>query len=272
MCLSEKCGTCFKKSFANHEKSRFWNFEKNKKTPREVFMRSNKKYWFKCDKCKHSFETGLNKIFIGRFCPFCSSEKLCLSENCETCLEKSFATHEKVAFWNFEKNKKTPREVFRNSEKKRWFKCANGHDFFSILKNVSNGSWCPKCKNKTETKLLSFLEENFDGVIHQFKISWCKNPETDRFLPFDFCVSKTVIELDGRQHYEQVSNWRNPEEQQKTDRYKESCALTNGHSVLRILQEDIWNDKINWKKLLLENIKDHEIPIVKHLWDKSLTR
>nr|WNL49517.1 hypothetical protein MarFTMF_001 [Marseillevirus sp.] len=102
--------------------------------------------------------------------------------------------------------------------------------------------------------------------MHQFKVSWCKNPEKNTFLPFDFCVSKTIIELDGRQHYEQVSNWQSPELIQKSDRYKEECAIQNGYSVLRILQDDVWSDKIDWKKLLLEHIKDHEIPIAKNLW------
>jgi len=188
------------------------------------------------------------------------------------CLSRSFLSHEKAEFWDFEKNKQNPREVFMCSNKKHWFKCEFGHEFLSVLNSVSSGNWCPKCRNKTETKLLSFLEDNFEGVIHQFKISWCKSQETDKFLPFDFCVSKTIIELDGPQHHKQVSNWRTPEVTQKSDRYKEECAIENGYSVLRILQEDVWNDKIDWKKLLLENIKDYEIPIVKHLWEGEAYR
>nr|WNL50507.1 restriction endonuclease [Marseillevirus sp.] len=266
ICFSEKCDVCFKKSLANHEKAKFWNFKKNKKIPREVFMHSNKKFWFDCDKCNHSFESSPDKIFIGRFCSFCSNGKLCSSAGCSSCLQKSFANHQKANFWDFEKNEGSPREFFAGSEKKCWFKCPKGHEFLSILKNVTKGSWCPKCRNKTETKLLSFLEQNFDDVTHQLKVSWCKNPETGRHLPFDFCVSKTIVELDGRQHYEQVSNWQTPQLTQKTDRYKEDCAVKNGYSVLRILQEDVWEDRTDWKSLLLEHIKDYEVPIVKKLW------
>lgn len=267
MCLSEKCDVCFRKSFSNHEKAKFWSFQKNKKTPREVFMHSNKKYWFDCNKCNHSFESSPDKIFVGRFCPFCSGEKLCISEGCDFCFKKSFASHEKSVFWNYERNKTIPREIFSKSEKKCWFRCAKKHEFSSVLRNVSNGSWCPKCRNKTECKLFSFLEGNFAGPVHQFRVSWCKNPETGKFLPFDFCVGKTIIELDGKQHYEQVSNWQSPELTQKNDRYKENCAIKNGYSVLRILQEDVWKNKIDWKELLLDNIKDYETPIVKCLWE-----
>ncbi|AMQ10909.1 restriction endonuclease [Brazilian marseillevirus] len=63
------------------------------------------------------------------------------------------------------------------------------------------------------------------------------------------------------------SNWKSPELIQKSDRYKEEQAIKNGYSVLRILQEDVWNDKIEWKKLLLEHIRDYDEPIIKNLWE-----
>nr|WNL49759.1 restriction endonuclease [Marseillevirus sp.] len=267
LCSSNECKICFKKSFASSDKAGFWSFEKNKQSPREVFISSNKKFWFKCERCKHSFEMMLNSVSNGHFCPFCSSQKLCSSDECEPCFEKSFASSDKAKFWNVEKNKQSPREVFISSNKKFWFECEKKHVFSSVLNSISSGTWCPKCKNKTEAKLFSFLEENFEEPIHQFKVSWCKNPEKNAFLPFDFCVSRTIIELDGRQHYEQVRNWKSPEEQQKTDRYKEEQAVKNGYSVLRILQDDVWNDKINWKSLLLEHVKDYETPITKKLWE-----
>ncbi|AVR53131.1 restriction endonuclease [Marseillevirus Shanghai 1] len=267
LCSLDECKMCFAKSFASHEKVKYWDSEKNKQTPRDVFACSHKKFWFRCGKCKHSFEMGLGDASKGYFCPFCSSKKLCSSAKCKTCFEKSFASHEKAEFWNEEKNKQSPREVFLNTHRKHWFKCEKGHEFNSSLYNTSTGHWCPLCKNKTEAKLLSFLKEHFKDPIHQFKVSWCKNPETDKHLPFDFCVSKTIIELDGRQHFEQVSNWRSPENQQRLDRYKEECAVKNGYSVVRILQEDVWNDKIDWKELLLGHIKDCEVPIAKCLWE-----
>nr|QZX43588.1 restriction endonuclease [Marseillevirus sp.] len=268
LCDSPDCGLCFERSFASSDKAKFWIFEKNKQNPREVFANSGKKFWFACGACEHSFEMRVCDISNGHFCPFCSSIKLCSSGECETCFEKSFASHEKAEFWSAKKNKQSPREAFASSGKKFWFDCKKGHEFSSVLANIFKGSWCPKCKHKTEAKLLSFLEEHFKDPIHQFKVSWCKNPETNKFLPFDFCVSRTIIELDGEQHYRQVRNWKSPEEQQKSDRYKEEQAVKNGYSVLRILQEDVWEDKIDWKNLLLEHIKDHETPITKNLWDK----
>jgi very-short-patch-repair endonuclease len=73
-----------------------------------------------------------------------------------------------------------------------------------------------------------------------------------RHLPFDFCsmIYKIIIEIDGRQHFEQVRNWDSLEFIQARDKYKEICAKENGFIVYRILQTDIWYDRNNWKELL----------------------
>lgn len=270
LCDDQECKKCFDKSFAAHKHSGQWLNDKNKKTPREVSMGSGKEFWFKCGLCSHVFESKLSVISSrGRFCPFCSGARICYSENCEMCFRRSFARHKKAKYWLSEKNRHAPREVFAYSHEQFWFECKKKHTFSIGLNSVSSGQWCPKCKHKTEAKLLSFLEQNFERAVHQFKVPWCKNPETNKHLPFDFCVSKTIIELDGNQHYEQVSNWKSPEDTQRMDRYKEDCATKNGYSVLRILQEDVWKDKIDWKKILLEEVKDHNTPVVKRLWDEN---
>ncbi|AQQ73756.1 restriction endonuclease [Kurlavirus BKC-1] len=268
LCSSDECKICFGKSFASSDKAEFWDIKENEQGPREVFINSGKKFRFRCKKCGHNFESRLADVSDGHFCPFCSNKRLC-SSGCEKCFEKSFAFHDKAEFWDAKENEQTPREVFASSNKKFWFECEKKHKFSSSLVKVSSGRWCPKCKNKTEAKLFSFLEKHFEDPIHQFKVSWCKNPETDKFLPFDFCISKTIVEVDGAQHYKQIMGWRSPELTQKTDRYKEEQAVKNGYSVLRILQEDVWEDKIDWKKLLLEHIKDYKTPIIKNLWEET---
>jgi hypothetical protein len=76
-------------------------------------------------------------------------------------------------------------------------------------------------------------------------------------LPYDFAIeeNKIIIELDGLQHFVQVSNWNSPENIQQRDKYKMKQANDNGYSVIRILQEDVYYDKYNWLDELKENIK-----------------
>jgi hypothetical protein len=117
---------------------------------------------------------------------------------------------------------------------------------------------CPFCVNKTEGKLYEILLPLYPTLISQFKQDWCKNNKSNRFLPFDFCIpeDKIIIELDGPQHFKQISNWSNPEKQFENDKYKEQCANDNNYSVIRLLQEDIFNDTYDWLKELSETIEE----------------
>ena len=85
-------------------------------------------------------------------------------------------------------------------------------------------------------------------------MDWCKNI---KHLPFDFVIEerKVIIELDGKQHFEQIGNWLSPQETRKNDMYKMKCANENGFSVIRILQKDVYNNKYNWLSELYENIE-----------------
>ena len=114
---------------------------------------------------------------------------------------------------------------------------------------------CNFCVNKTEAILYKQIIKTYPSIIMQFKQEWCKNI---RYLPFDFCIPepKIIIELDGLQHFKQVSTWTSPEEQFETDKFKEKCANENGYSIIRILQEDVFNDKYDWCKELCEEIEN----------------
>jgi very-short-patch-repair endonuclease len=67
---------------------------------------------------------------------------------------------------------------------------------------------------------------------------------------------KIIIELDGSQHFKQVSNWQSPENCLETDKYKMNCANKNGFHIIRILQDDVFNDKNQWDEKLKEAITE----------------
>ena len=249
----EDCVQCFEKSFANHPKAEFWDYSKNNKSPRKVFRGSDKRFWFNCDECGHSFDTSPNCISCGEnWCPFCTNRKLC-EEDCTRCFEKSFASSHRAKFWDYSKNEKKPRQVFKSSGTKFWFDCGDNHSFGTRLNSVTNGNnWCPICKNKTEKMFLKWFKNNYDHVInHQAKYDWCKDK---RHLPFDFSVEslKLIIEIDGPQHFRQVSNWQSHEITQERDKYKTQMALENGYNIVRILQEDIFKNVTGWEVELVK--------------------
>ena len=63
------------------------------------------------------------------------------------------------------------------------------------------------------------------------------------------------MELDGKQHFEQIGNWKSPEETRQNDIYKMKCANENGFSVIRILQKDVYYNKYHWLSELCEIIE-----------------
>ena len=123
-----------------------------------------------------------------------------------------------------------------------------------------NGSGCPLCVNKTENKLYKYLKSKYPIVKREFKLDDCK---LKKYLPFDFCIpdKKTIIELDGRQHFIHVNWWKNiPEYNIKRDIFKMQKAKTNGYKIIRIFQEDVFKNNENWLDInLLPKIENSDI-------------
>jgi very-short-patch-repair endonuclease len=251
LCNKDDCKQCFEKSFATHEKAKFWSKE-NELMPRQVFKGSVKKYLFDCQ-CGHNFESRLHDINSGNWCSYCVNQKLCDKDDCKQCFEKSFASYKNIDQWSH-KNEVISRQVFKSSGKKYWFICEQKHEYEQSLNSKSNGSGCPYCVNKTEQKLFNQLIKDYSTLQQQYRVNWCKKKT---YLPFDFVIPEhnIIIELDGPQHFIQISNWSSPEEQYINDMYKMDCANKNKYSIIRLTQEGVFYDTYDWYNELKENIE-----------------
>jgi uncharacterized Zn-finger protein len=98
---SNGCLSCYNKSFASHEKSKYWSLE-NELNPRQLFKGADrKKYKFNCDKCPHIIFMNIKNITSkGQWCSYCSHQKLCDDKDCNMCLDNSFASVERSKFLN----------------------------------------------------------------------------------------------------------------------------------------------------------------------------
>jgi very-short-patch-repair endonuclease len=252
--LNINCKKCFDKCFASVERSKNWS-DKNCEKPYEVFKNSHKKYWFNCE-CGHKFESSLRLIsFDNCWCPYCANKLLCNeTEKCNSCHNKSFASIDRNKNWS-PKNKKKAIEVFKSTAEKFWFDCDKcGNNFESKLCHITDGSWCPNCRYKTEDIVYDKLKQKYPLLQRQYKVDWCKDK---KHLPFDLVIEerKIILEIDGEQHWKQVAKWKTPEHNRARDIYKMKCANENGFSIIRILQEDVFKDKYNWQSELCENIE-----------------
>jgi very-short-patch-repair endonuclease len=147
LCDDNNCNWCLANSFKSHTKAIMWSEKNGNISARQIAKCSGKKYWFKCNDCKHHFEARINHIVRDKYeknCPYCSSQILCQDINCNFCKEKSFSSHKKSIYWS-NINKLTTRQVFKSSSEKFWFNCECGHIIQKSLNSVSRGNWCPYC-------------------------------------------------------------------------------------------------------------------------------
>ena len=285
LCEDEDCEFCFNNSFASFtgltqsevKKVDCWSYELNNGVkPRDKTLSTIDKFWFNCPDCPHSFEVTLNHITQtnGTWCPYCcySVKKLCLEDECLHCFNKSFASYDqktlkdklKVDCWN-EKDI-IPRMVIKNTNTKYSFICDEcDKPFEASLKSIVGlSSWCSLCRNKTEKYFNDWFNKKYPEhrLKSQPKYTWCKNEKTNRLLPFDFVIEdmKLIIEIDGEQHFSQVSNWNSPEDIFIRDKYKMECAMINGYSIVRILQQDIYCNINDWKSKFDRVLEKYEKP------------
>ena len=149
LCNNNDCKLCFEKTFASHEKSEYWSEKNGDVKPINVFKSSNKKYLFDCNVCNHSFDSALDKISRGSWCPYCSNNQLCEVNECNVCFEKSFASNEKAKYWS-DNNDIKPRNIFKNTHQNYIFNCnICNHNFSANIKSIKlENCWCPYCANK----------------------------------------------------------------------------------------------------------------------------
>ena len=278
--VKDSCKHCFQKSFASFEgktikgklKRDCWDYDKNKKSPNEIAKVGDSEYWFTCDNCCHSFQKRMNIIIHkNSWCKYCNrfSRFLCNIKDCNHCFQRSFASFEgktikgklKRDCWDYDKNKDyIPRNIHKFGDKRIFFNCDEcNYIWDTCIKQITKGSWCPVCKYKTQKLLFKFLIEQYNNVEPEKIFDWSKKK-----YRYDFSLShkKVLIELDGRQHFEKVSNWGDPKETRENDIIKVINAIDNGYSIIHLLQEDVYYNTYDWKTKLINtinNIEEHKI-------------
>jgi very-short-patch-repair endonuclease len=227
-------------------------------TTEQLAPHSNLKVEWKCTNiflcgCLHEWKTKVNdRVTSGSGCPFCARKSICEHQSI------TYTHKELLCEWDYEKNDINPNQISFGSNRYAHWKCKKGHEWKTTIQQRCSGkTGCPLCVNKTEGRMLNYLTKHFeiDNVIPQFKLAECKNKKS---LRFDFCLNKQklIVELDGRQHFEQVMTWDSPEIIREKDVFKMQYAIKNNYVVVRIYQPDVWNHDEKW-------LDDNFLPMVK---------
>ena len=111
----------------------------------------------------------------------------------------------------------------------------------------------------SEKKLLDWLFTKYgkDNIDSQFVMF---NKEKKYLFDFYLPNLNLLIELDGLQHFKQVSKWKSPEHALENDTNKINLSIENNLSIIRVLQEDVYYNRNNWEDKLSTCIKRYDIP------------
>jgi len=140
-----------------------------------LWPKSNKKIWWKCNNGPdHTWEAPISRRTGGSGCPFCSIPPRRVSIT--NCLETLYP--DVSIYWDYEKNAKTPLEVFSRSNQKYWWKCdvASDHVYESPVDRVvrsfseTGNIACPFCAG-FHPSITNRLDIHFPEIAKQLHTS-----------------------------------------------------------------------------------------------------
>lgn len=128
-----------------------WNYEKNKGLTPEMFNRASAtKVWWKCVN-GHEWESSIaSRTVNGAGCIICAKQKIRVGQ-----VNAKIKSGGKLLFdlcpelkeeWDYKKNVFIDTScILAYSSQKVWWKCANGHEWMSVIQVRAKGSKCPWC-------------------------------------------------------------------------------------------------------------------------------
>lgn len=242
---------------------KYWS-DKNTLDPWKLAPRTSKKILIKCqEKDYHGcYHISCDNFTGGKRCSYCGNHKTHSKDSF------GFLYPEKVKYWNYDKNKKSPFEVSPYSSKnKYWFICEKcGESFKRTLGSINRnevGVICKLCSSsKGETAINKYLknkgytkDEDYFNDIAYFKdlLSLRMN-----LLRPDFILPKLGIwiEYDGEQHFNYPNGFHKSIEEfeylKECDEIKNKYANKHNWKLIRIPYwefeniEEILNNKLSY--------------------------
>jgi very-short-patch-repair endonuclease len=191
----------------------------------------------------------LQSPFDGKGCRYCTNTSKLSFEKIKNDIYKKHKCKYKYLNLNkewFDKNYKGTQST--------WLKivCPKHGEFLQTVFAHRNGSGCPKCSESSgEKRIREFLEEANINYIQEAKLF--QNYRFDFYLP----NKNTVIEFDGRQHFEKdvyFGGEKGLKKTQERDKIKNEYCLKNSIRMIRIPYKYMENIEIILREKLNKEI------------------
>jgi very-short-patch-repair endonuclease len=228
-----------------------------------------------CNKHGDFSQTPSNHITHKQGCMECGRIKTGLSKrkSIEDFIERSNIIHKYITYDYSKVHEKYT--VRSNKVEIGCNRCkAKGFADYFFLQSPSDhlsGRGCRKCIFKTQQMVVSMLNDYIHIVKKfedEYKLEGLKNI---RDLRFDFFLEyfNIILELDGGLHFREFNkgHFKNKElkKTQERDFMKMKFALNKGITIIRIYQEDVFNNNYDWINDILNHIKIYDTPQVIYL-------
>jgi DNA-directed RNA polymerase subunit RPC12/RpoP len=141
---------------------------KNTIQPTEVGIGSHRKVlWI--GKCGHEWSAGIRNRVAGAGCPYCAHKTVLASFND---LESVFPNVAKE--WSERNYPLKPSQVTPYANRKVWWRCDKGHEWFTLISIRSYGSKCPYCSGLKLLKGFNDLASRYP----QLALEWSQKNDT----------------------------------------------------------------------------------------------
>jgi hypothetical protein len=157
----------------------------------DEYETNNKNLQWKCnqEECGEIFDSPWSKVISNRGCPYCSGQKVGIS-NCLVTKNPQL-----VLEWHPTKNINfTPYDVTCGSDKMVWWKCENDHEWKTTVSNRTSGKKCPYCYGNVNKTHNQFIKEVCELVKNEYEIlSNYVNAHTKVLIRHNFCNTEYKV-------------------------------------------------------------------------------
>ncbi len=260
-CLGRRVNNTNSLEVLNPELAKQWHPAKNGDLiPNNFSVSSDQKVWW-IGECGHEWDARIADRSKGNNCPYCCSRKVLRGFN------DMWTTNPELA--KFLLNKDDGYSNSSRSNKKVDWICSCGEIYRSkIIGNIyKDGISCAKC-----SRGISIGEKSIYALLKKKEINfkWDTPMEWSEGKRYDFYIHELnmIIEVHGRQHYENSNRGRSLEEEQENDRIKELLAKKNNVNNYIVIDarysnlDHIKNSIISSKLNSLLNITDDDFKYV----------
>lgn len=148
------------------EIAQYFDEEMNQCAASEVFVKSNKKYWWSCDNgLNHKYQMKpLNKVNRNQSCPICSGQQLLTGFND---LQTKYPDVAKE--WDYNLNENKPSDYTYGSGYKAWWKCDKcGESYQSPINIHIRGHKCPYCSGQKVLSGKNYFATLFPDIATEY--------------------------------------------------------------------------------------------------------